>query len=380
MKILHTSDWHLGKRLYGRSRLGEQKKILDEITEIARREGVDAMLIAGDIFDTFVPPAEAEQLFYESVTAIAKVCLPVIISGNHDDEQRLLAPDRMALAAGVVFAGSGLNATAVTPTGLTVQTGERLIRVKKGNETLNIAFLSYPTAGKLLDAAGELSFTDYIREQRERACEGFTEDGYNIFVSHLFVTGSESDITDERELGGSKLVPKAVLTQSPCDYTALGHIHKPVTVSRSHAVYYSGSIAQYSFDDDSVKRVIIAEFNGKSREIKSVPLTSYTPLITIYAESEEEIERKIAEVDNGLVLIKYRSAQPLSPSFTSRLRKNERFCHIEAERVIEQRTAAERRGKTDRELFEMFYERKKNEKPSEEIISLFLDAVNGEVD
>ena len=107
MKILHTADWHLGKRLDDRSRLEEQQVVLQEICEIAEREGADAVLVAGDLFDTFNPPTEAVDLLYSTLKRLtADGHRPVIaIAGNHDSPDRIEAPDPLARACGIIFAG-----------------------------------------------------------------------------------------------------------------------------------------------------------------------------------------------------------------------------------------------------------------------------------
>ena len=92
MKVLHTSDWHIGKRLLGRERIGEQREVLREIAALCERERVELVLVAGDVFDTYLPSSEAEDLFYTSVRELAgKDRAVVIISGNHDDHIRLAA-------------------------------------------------------------------------------------------------------------------------------------------------------------------------------------------------------------------------------------------------------------------------------------------------
>ncbi len=379
MKILHTSDWHIGKRLYGKSRLDEQRQLLKEITEIARSESVDVALVSGDIFDTALPSAEAEQVFYESINAFSKVCLPVVIHGNHDDEHRLLAPDLLALTAGIVLAGGALPLTTVTTdSGLIVTTGENFITVKKGDEIANIAFLGYPSTGQLLDKAGDMEFNEFVLAEREKACACFKSGEINIFVSHLFVSGSEKLLTDERELGGSKLVNKSVLVDERCVYTALGHIHQPLAVSKAHNIYYSGSISQYSFDDDSEKSVIVAELTADSALVKRVPLVSGKKTVIVTAKSEDEIFRGLSENENSFVLIRYESEVPLTPSSLTEMRKKECFCAIEVVKSETRNVESERKGKTDRELFELFYEKKKGAKPSEEVVELFLNAVAGE--
>ncbi|MBQ8658862.1 MAG: exonuclease subunit SbcD, partial [Clostridia bacterium] len=86
MKILHTSDWHIGKRLVGRERLDEQEAVLDEIAQICETEEIELVIVAGDIFDTYTPSAEAENLFFKKIRKIAgETRAAILISGNHDD-------------------------------------------------------------------------------------------------------------------------------------------------------------------------------------------------------------------------------------------------------------------------------------------------------
>ena len=107
MRILHTSDWHIGKRLMGRERLDEQSAVLDEIALLCERESVDLVLIAGDIFDTYTPSAEAEELFYSKIKLIAGTDRSVLlISGNHDDGVRLSAASPLATEYGIYIVGN----------------------------------------------------------------------------------------------------------------------------------------------------------------------------------------------------------------------------------------------------------------------------------
>src|SRR5689334_21764985 len=107
MKILHTADWHLGRRLEGRSRHDEQSRVLDEICDIAAEEDVDAVLIAGDIFDSYNPPAESESLFYSTMTRLSDGgrCAVIVIAGNHDSPDRLIASNPYARVLGISTLG-----------------------------------------------------------------------------------------------------------------------------------------------------------------------------------------------------------------------------------------------------------------------------------
>ena len=194
MKLLHTSDWHLGKRLYGKSRLDEQREVLKEIADVCAGENIDVLLLAGDVFDTFVPVAEAEELFYETITALAKICVPIVIAGNHDDAERLNAPRDLARISGIILAGddepvrkfSGVYGGKRTE----IETGKGFVRVIRGGETLNLAFVPYPTTAKLLDVAGEEDYKDKVGGEIAEAQACFTDGDINVTMSHLFVTGS----------------------------------------------------------------------------------------------------------------------------------------------------------------------------------------------
>ena len=109
MKILHTSDWHIGKKLMGRERYDEYRAVLSEISDICYREKVELVLVAGDIFDTYTPSAEAEQIFYSGIKQIAKYSAVLVISGNHDDYVRLTAASALAGALNVHIVGNNLQ-------------------------------------------------------------------------------------------------------------------------------------------------------------------------------------------------------------------------------------------------------------------------------
>ncbi|MER2141445.1 MAG: exonuclease subunit SbcD, partial [Priestia megaterium] len=107
MRLLHTADWHLGRTLEGRSRLAEQAQFLDELADIVEEEKVDAILMAGDAFDTVNPPAAAEQLFYESMSRLSNNGKRpiIVIAGNHDNPDRLSAASPLAVHQNITLLG-----------------------------------------------------------------------------------------------------------------------------------------------------------------------------------------------------------------------------------------------------------------------------------
>ena len=122
MKILHTSDWHIGKKLINKDRLPEQAEVLDEIIQICEREQIELVLVAGDIFDTYTPSAEAEELFYEKIKKVAGENRVVLaISGNHDDGVRLSAVAPLSEEQGVYIVGNARLAVSLKNSGRKVK-------------------------------------------------------------------------------------------------------------------------------------------------------------------------------------------------------------------------------------------------------------------
>jgi exonuclease SbcD len=130
MRILHTSDWHLGKRLENFTRLEEQQSVLSEICEIADSEKVDAVIVAGDLFDTFNPPVEAIDLFYKTLKRLSNngKRAVIAIAGNHDSPDRIEAPDPLARECGIFFAGYPASVIPV----LELESGLKVIQSEPG--------------------------------------------------------------------------------------------------------------------------------------------------------------------------------------------------------------------------------------------------------
>ena len=199
MKILHTADWHLGKRLQDFQRHQEQKDVLEEIIQVADRESVDLIIVAGDLFDTFNPPAEAEDLLYSTLKRLAAGgSRPVVvIAGNHDNPERIEAQDHFGRECGIVFAG--FPKTEIRSHVLNCDA--KLLRTAPGFVEIQLP---------RHDAPVRLILTPYANENRMRAYFGFLdaedemrrslqvhwstladtymdEQGVNILVAHLFV-------------------------------------------------------------------------------------------------------------------------------------------------------------------------------------------------
>jgi DNA repair protein SbcD/Mre11 len=298
MKILHTADWHLGKRLERFDRMDEQRAVLEEICQIADNEAVDVVLIAGDLFDTFNPPTEATQLLYKTLKRLARDGRrPVIaIAGNHDSPDRIEAPDPLAMECGILFAGfphSELRCVKLE-TGLCIQRtapGFIELSLPQSPFPLRIILAPYANESRLRKDLGSENPEDKLRELlaaqwKDLVANHCDEKGLNILVGHLLMMSQgekplEEDLEEEKSIGTASVVYTQNLPEG-IQYAALGHIHTCCTMKGGPcpAVYASSPLA-FSFPKrgDNVesgrKNVVIVEGSpGKPVEYKKIPLQS----------------------------------------------------------------------------------------------------------
>lgn len=322
MKILHTADWHLGKRLNDYSRLEEQEAVLDEICEIADRENVSVILIAGDLFDTFNPPTEAVELFYKTVCRLSAngSRAVVAIAGNHDSPDRIEAPDPMARACGIIFCGRPVSC--VTPFNL--KSGLSILKSSPGFVELKVAGHDYPLRLILTPYANEQSLKQYLgtedKEEELRnvlatswkkiADENCNDEGVNILLAHLYIMQKDGPAPEEPDdekpilhMGGAQ----AIYTESippQMQYVALGHLHRYQWISQSPCpVIYSSSPLGYSFSEaHQTKQVIIIDAEpGQKVDVKAIPITKGRKLVKKRFEDEQTALEWLSENPNVYV-------------------------------------------------------------------------------
>lgn len=398
MKILHTSDWHLGKRLEDFSRMEEQQAVMAEICEIADRENVDAVLVAGDLFDTFNPPTEAIDLFYKTLKRLSKNgTRPVVaIAGNHDSPDRIEAPDPLARECGILFAGypnsvvqpfeleSGLKVT---------QSAEGFIEIRLPQNPIPLRILSTPYANELRlktslghDDPEEEFRTVLQQKWQETANKYCNEKGINVLITHLFVVKNGSEMPEEPDdekpilhVGGAQ----AIYTENipaQIQYTALGHLHRMHRVdSQPCPVYYSGSPLSYSFAEaNQEKFVLLVELEpGKSAEIGEIGLNSGKRLLRKKAIGMEEAIEWLMENQDSLVELTL-----VTDTFlTAAERKQLSSVHSDIISIIPEvknegdLTGSGRQSidlsKSMEKLFVDYFRYEKGQEPNEEIMKLF---------
>ncbi|MGG3573375.1 exonuclease subunit SbcD [Bacillus gobiensis] len=385
MRILHTADWHLGKTLEGRSRLPEQEAFLDELKQIVNEEKIDAVIMAGDAFDTVNPPSSAEKLFYESLSSLAdKGRRPVVvIAGNHDHPDRLQAASPLTDGQPIYLAGF--------PT-----TGVIDIPIKQSGEVLAVSPLAYPSEARLnevlADDFDEALLRDHYNEKIKQAyheiSKSFKKEAVNIAVSHLYVAGgSQSDSERPIEVGGAYTVAAESLPAA-ADYVALGHLHRPQTIKRASTLArYSGSPLAYSFSEAGYAKsvTIIDAKAGEKAAFKEIFLSSGKPLVKWQArEGLNQVYSWIEEGKdkNAWIDLEVYASDQLSIEEIHRLRKlHPGFIHIRP--IYEERTTSHNSIHTKQlpidEMFVKFYERQTGGAlPDDEMIKLFLELSSGQ--
>ena len=384
MRILHTSDWHIGKRLSGRDRLDEQRAALDEIAAICDAEKVDLVLVAGDVFDTFLPSAEAEDAFYSAAKKIAGTdrCM-LIISGNHDDNIRLTAATALSEELGIyVYGNAGhipklCGGRRVYP----VEAGANHIVFRTGEEEVFFNVLPYPNETRLKeDKNSDEKFLDKMVRWMNAGQAENKKNLPSVFLSHLFIAGgSVSEGEREIDLGGARAVPLSALP--PCDYTALGHLHKRQSFKNN--VVYSGSILQYAFDEAGTKKSVVLFDIGKEgvKEMRRVELHAGKQLVRLQANGVSDAAELVRKYPDCYIELTIFLKEPLLASQVRELREaNPGIVQFlpQVTQEGEGMKGVSLRQLSDSELFRTFYRKKFAQEPSDDLTELFLSMTEGE--
>jgi exonuclease SbcD len=283
MRLLHTSDWHLGRSFHGASLLGEQAEAIARIAELASTYAVDAVLIAGDLYDRAIPPAEAVALFNDALARLSSGGTAVIaIAGNHDSHVRVSVYDPLLSAFGVTIRGDVRRAH--EPVLVTPRAGGPQVAIYP------LPYLEPAVDGPALAGSpGRLRHEEVTRLalERIRADLQGRPQHRSVLVAHTFVAGGETS-ESERELTIGNVDRVSVAAFAGFDYVALGHLHASQQLDGPR-VAYSGTPLAYSFSEQHhVKSVRIVELAADGTPtVEVVPLGVGRPLCTLQGPIEE---------------------------------------------------------------------------------------------
>ena len=380
MKFLHTADLHIGKIVNDFSMLEDQKFILEQIAGMAKANQVDMVVIAGDVYDRAIPPAEAVTLFDGFLTELSKAGIQTaIISGNHDSPERLCFGESLLDKQGVHIAGLYKD------TLCRVSFWERECET----ELLLLPFIKPAQLG--VKTSGEA--VEYLLN---KYWEGETEASAlrknRVLVTHFFVTdaGREPELSDSEttiHVGGLDNVD-ACLFQG-FDYVALGHIHKPQQIG-AHPIWYAGSPLKYSFGEtNQTKSVLMVTMDGQGlKEVKKLPLCPLREMRKIKGSLKELLkagENAIGEKESAqdyIQAILTDKGELIDPIGTIRSRYPNvmQIVREEAEEALRDTEAGHSRAlvrqKDALALFEAFYQEVRGSELTEEGKKIIADIIN----
>lgn len=382
MRFIHTGDLHIGKTVNDFSLLEDQRYVLQQLADTAVKEKADAVVIAGDIYDRAIPPAEAVTLLNDFLTRMVKERIPVlVISGNHD------SPERIGFAEDILK-DNGIHIAGIYK--------EELKRVTFTDAYGEVTFVLLPfvkpavvgvkTSG---EAVEKILNREGLYKDKGR---GKQQGSRQVLVTHFFVTngGKEPELSEGEttvHVGGLDNVEASLF--SAFDYVALGHIHKPQRIGEGE-IYYAGAPLAYSFSEaGQTKYLNLVELKEKGETaVRRIPVRPLHEMRKIKGKLQDLMAQEVAEAANRLDYIQAQltdEGELIDPIGTLRnvypnimqiiLAKNETLGKAEYESRLPDKR------KSIPEMFESFYEIVREEAPDEkqrEIIGQAAKEAGGE--
>lgn len=378
MRFLHTSDWHVGKTIGGRSRADEHRAVLAEILDLGRREAIDCLLVTGDVFESAAPGAEAEKIIYDFFRELGRAAIPaVVIAGNHDHERKLAAVSSLLEIVDVHVRHDFLRP----------DRGGILTLESRRGEKAAIGAVPFISEHRMLQAA-DLMEEDAVTYQKyagglTRILAAFAaalaEHPIRILMAHLHVDKSRLG-GGEREIhiGQAYAVPPPGLPRG-LHYLALGHIHRPQEVPAPSPARFAGSPLALDFgEEEQEKSAVLVEVTGRNQpaRIETIPLRAGRRLRTVRGTLEELTVAAPTFGDDYLRVV-VRAAGP-APGIASEVRKllpNTIQVELEAREPAEVAAPAARLGAglDPAELYAGYHRGARGAEPAPELLALFRE-------
>lgn len=302
MRFLHTSDWHLGQKFFNYDRDQEQAQALQWLLETVREQKVDCLLVSGDIFDTFNPPAGAQELYYNFLINLTQTgCRHVVVTaGNHDSPSLLQAPKQLLKAMNVHVVGAASQ-----------DFSDEIIELKDASGSVEAIIAAVPflrDRDLLFAQPGEsglerierikLGIKTHFQKIGEIIAEKLTAEIPVVAMAHLYAFGAESAEKQDNIYIGDKANIRAEDFPAIFKYVALGHIHRPQKIGAFDHIRYSGSLVPLSFSEEKdEKSVCLADFEGRQlSDLKTIKVPEFRRLKTI-SGSPEAIQKRLVEFE-----------------------------------------------------------------------------------
>jgi len=310
VRILHTADWHVGKRLGSIDRRPEFEQALDEVIAIGADEKVDLVVVAGDLFDRAIPPLDSISLVLDTLMRLAGTGSRVVaIPGNHDSAGLfelfgpLLEPRGVHLTTRIRRPHEG---------------GVVIIPSRDGTETAQVAVFPFLHEAEVVDfmTGSEEWFKGYadrVRGISRVLCESLDPGSVGILAGHFFIEGAELGGGERRIHIGSQYAATAQAIPPGVHYAALGHVHRPQVI-RGAAVpaRYSGSLLALDFSErDQPKEVVVVEASpARPAKVRPVRLSAGRRLIRV-EDDIQSLQRRAPEFGNAYLDVRVRTSGPV---------------------------------------------------------------------
>lgn len=386
MRFLHTSDWHVGRTMRRRPRTEEFAAVLQQVTDIAEAEAVDAVLVAGDVYDQMSPAPDADDLVFDAFLRLHAAGIPaVVIPGNHESPKRWESLGKLLSRLGVQVVPR------VVPPSLG---GVVEVASRDGAETAVVACIPFvperrfATAAELFEAPeeGYQSYAEGMSRLIGQMAAGFRTDAVNIVMAHLFTDGAlVTPGGGERELhiGMTYAIPPS---RFPVDasYIALGHVHKPQAVKgASSPTRYAGSLLQLDFGESTQKKsvAIVEAVAGKPSKIREVPIDAGRALRNLRG-TMDQVEQLAGTTGDAYLRVYVQTDGP-SPGIAERvfeLFPHAVAVHLEYERGLADTLVAATSSMQPREQFELYFHSEHGTAPSAPLLDAFDALLAGELE
>ncbi|MDQ4021490.1 MAG: exonuclease SbcCD subunit D [Actinomycetota bacterium] len=289
MRFLHTADWHVGKTLKGHSRLHEQEQVLREIVRVVRKHEVDAVLVAGDLYDSAAPSAPAQKLVVRTLTALAGAGAEVVvIAGNHDHAATFDAYRPFAGAAGITLVGSVRSA----------EQGGVVEFMARTGEMVTVAVLPFVSSRYAVRAAELVTSTpaehtgaydQQLRDILTSLTGGFRTDAVNLVMAHLTVLNGTFGGGERSAQSIFEYAVPATVFPSDAHYVALGHLHRRQIMAAPCPVHYCGAPLAVDFGEQGYEPVVclVDATPTTPARVTDIPITAARRLRTLRGTVDE---------------------------------------------------------------------------------------------
>lgn len=381
MRFLHTADWHVGRTIRGRSRTEEFAAALDQVVGIAVDEGVDAVLLAGDVYEHRAPAPEADALVFDAFLRLREAGIRVLtIPGNHDSAVRLEAFGKLLRPIGVDAVPRVLPPN---------RGGVARVPARDGSGVAEVACVPFVPERRFGDAAelfdaSETWYQSYAQGMGEllgAMTRGFTPGRVSVLLGHLFTDGAlvtpgggEREIT----IGIAYAIPPSRLP-GDVSYVALGHVHLPQAVRGSPSpARYAGSLIQLDFGEAGQRKsvAIVEAFPGRPARMNEVPLSAGRPLMDLRG-TLDEIVAAGREAGDAYLRV-FVSTEGPAPGIADRIRDelpNVLDVHLVYERAEIQPSGEPLSSLHPRDQFTTYYRQHHGADPEPELLEAFDDVL-----